>query len=180
MNKTKIAIRTITAITGLLLSINAFMPNLKDSVLFYFNTGKKAEQLERWQTNYECVRDEEIKTFTNDSGIEIGVKVCRTGVIFVRAIVPTQRSPLNYFVSPIDLFPDNEIVLSAFPEVHADYRTQIASGIYKIICQRWIDNENLKQRIFYNGILYDVVIYAPTGQEIYSERYYGPADCNYF
>ena len=172
MNKT---MKILAAITALFLAIAAMLPEVKSTVFTVVGIGREAQQLERFQANIECMNQSSITTVTNQFGIEIGTKVCKSGAVLIRGALPDGKTRL-YWVTMADVFPTAPNVFSF---AQAATISDESSNRYTVVCQRWIDGYHLKQRIITRYDVRDIVIHAPTGQ-IVSDMPSAGAECYNF
>lgn len=137
------------------------------------------EQKSAWERNADCLVNSEMHEVVNPSNIKIGVRICPfTGDVQIQGYVPGNPHAVYRWVPLSKLINVNQdtgvVSFSLFPKAVAAEMLEHQTG--EVLCQRWLGNGILLQRIYWppNDSCYDNVINTYTGNLIRSD----PAPCN--
>ena len=156
-----------------------------DSHRFGVPFGHSSDALEQnrlWEKNLDCAQTATLATITNSYKVEIGSKVCRSGDVLLLGKRPEWEHPLYRWVSWNELAPTNNAeekrsaLLDLFATAYAASSTSlvlIQAGPASVVCQHWVGNGLLLQRVSTPTGCFDQVINTYNGQVV--SRY--PAPC---
>jgi len=134
-----------------------------------------------WQENFECPQKANFNTTVNSKKVEIGSAVCESGDVLLfgkriewdrpqyrwvswNEVAPTGKSTANSvawlgLVSEARAAEPERIVLAqAAPRAGDSSRLMMAQTESRVICQRWVANGQLLQRVATPNTCYDQVI----------------------
>lgn len=138
------------------------------------------EQKEAWERNANCLVTTEMHEETNRSNIKVGVRICpETGDVQIQGYVPGKTLAVFRWIPLSKLLAAPEEAVASFSliskavagnEQFRDYQTG------NVICQRWVGQGILLQRVFWRptNSCYDNIINTYTGAMLSST----PAPCN--
>ncbi len=130
------------------------------------------EQNRLWQENFECTRIKNPTTIMTEHKVEIGSLVCESGDVLLSGKRPEWDYPQKRWIAFDTVAPPNYIkkagntLLNLFSKAYATETDSILSAQAQpasVICQRWIGNGQLLQRIRTNTGCFDQVINTYTG-----------------
>lgn len=154
-----------------------------------FGTSKESrEQNSLYDRNSECLISAQFKSIVTPSNVEVGSIVCSSGDVLLRAKKPDWNTHRMRWVSFERLLQDKNggkektSFLSLIGTSYAaslgvdlkENRADFRQVQYRIICQRWIGNGILAQRLMSNGACYDQVVNTYTGVVLS----FNPAPCS--
>jgi hypothetical protein len=147
---------------GLVIAVLGSVPTYIEAVKSYslgvpFGHSMDAkEQNKLWQDNFDCAQKANFAPIKNKRGVEIASIVCESGDVLLRGKRPDWDNPQLRWVSWNEVAPNNistnktEAWIDLFPVARADENKemQIAQGFGgQVICQRWLGNGLIMQRI---------------------------------
>jgi hypothetical protein len=136
-----------------------------------FGESRDAEkQTTLWQHNYECSRSAEFRTIVTPENVEIGSTVCASGDVLLRGKRPGSQYPQFRWVSWDQVAAAEAsggslfALLDPFPVASAAENVgEIVLAQGGILCQRWVGNGLLLQRITTPQGCFDQVINTYSG-----------------
>ena len=136
------------------------------------------EQNKLWQENFQCTQKATFNTITNKHNVEIGAAVCESGDVLLRGRRPEWDRPQLRWVSWDELVVGSAkteaAILNFFGTAYASERGNFIPTQARVMCQRWVGNGLLLQRVATPSGCFDQVVNTFSGW-IVSNR---PAPCN--
>jgi|WetSurMetagenome_2_1015567.scaffolds.fasta_scaffold329409_1 hypothetical protein len=173
---------------GLAIAIIASVPTLGGviksiSMGVSFTRVYDAEEQHRlFCENYDCIQKEPFTIIKNKFNVEIGSLVCESGDVLITGKRPEWDKPQYRWVSLESIAPSNRLnkannLLEVFTVAYAiavDSLFLVQAPPISVICQRWVGNGLLFQRISTSAGCFDQVINTYTGLVVSSN----PAQCS--
>ena len=140
------------------------------------------EQNQLWENNFACVQSAMFTTITNEYNVQMGSVVCPSGDVLLRCKRPEWRAPHLRWVAWGDVA--NAIgsdkgeskfswVNGLVPPAEAEDSPSLIPTQVSVLCQRWVGNGLLLQRIGSPYGCYDQIINTYAGVVVSSR----PAPC---
>lgn len=149
-----------------------------------FSSYEAEKQNELWVRNSDCLKDVELSPVKTKSNVEISTVVCASGDVLLVGKRPEWALPQKRWIAWSDIAPDSSQVrttgntfIRLFPQANAaePIEIQIAQlGPMTVICQRWVANGLLLQRIGTPQGCVDQVVNTYNGWVVSSN----PAPCD--
>jgi hypothetical protein len=168
---------------GLAISILGSIPTyfeLADSFNFgvpYGRVFEAKEQNQLWQKNFQCSQNASFTPITNKYKVEVASTVCESGDVLIRSKRPEWDDPVFRWISLDAIVPDGDA--SKLGDIFGLSSTAYASEsdnfllAKSVICQKWIGEGQLLQRIQTASGCQDQIINTYSGQVVSSS----PAPC---
>ena len=140
-----------------------------------FQTKDAVVQMELWEKNANCLTTVEMIEVKATDAVIVGARICPSGDIQISGRFPGSL-PKFRWIALRHVIQAETVSLSLFPEAVASeyYLDQQAGG--KVLCQKWVGNGLLLQRIYWapTNSCYDNVINTYNGVMVSSH----PAPCS--
>jgi hypothetical protein len=144
-----------------------------------FQTKDAVTQMNLWQKNAQCVEDVDSVEVNATGAVIVGAKICQSGDILISGRVLGGLPAFRWI--PVHMILGRDVAsTNFFPQAHAETSainfTDSQSQPGQIICQRWVGNGMLLQRVYWGptNSCYDNLINTFTGMMVSST----PAPCN--
>jgi hypothetical protein len=142
------------------------------------------EQNQLWEENFDCANHAVFTQITTKKAVEIGSVVCDSGDVLLRGKRPEWDRPKYRWVAGSDVAPSQATGLKVglldllFPPAYASApAAPVAGGPVQVLCQRWVAQGRLLQRVASGGACFDLIIDTRTGQVLSSAAVACNAGC---
>jgi hypothetical protein len=171
---------------GLLVAVVGAVPTYMEAIKSHrldvpFGQSFDAKTQDRlWQENFECMQNATFSNITNKQNVQIGTKVCDSGDVLLIGRRPEWTRAQYRWVSWNDVAPGASagthrasLDIIARAQAAEAPRMMLAQASTRVVCQKWIGNGQLMQRIETQNGCVDQVVNTFNGWVVSSK----PAAC---